>query len=195
MTPEWLFGDSQTRDNVGMQGTAQTSSGETHDQYRARLESYVVGKDPITIQRETAQELARLIANPSDEVLSRPPAPGKWSVRAILAHMAEDEFATSWRYRQMIEHSGSTLLSFDQDRWAQLGDYESWKVRDSLDLFRLLRAANLQMLARLTPEQWQCYGIHTERGKITVTDLARQMAGHDINHINQIQRLLQIGSD
>jgi uncharacterized damage-inducible protein DinB len=91
----------------------------------------------------------------------------------------------------MIEHSGATLPGFDQDEWARLGDYDSWTPRDALEMFRLLREANLRMLARLTPEEWQRYGIHAERGRITVEDLARHMAGHDVNHINQVRRLLE----
>ena len=105
--------------------------------------------------------------------------------------MAEDELVSSWRYRQMIEHDGATLLGFDQDQWARLGDYDSWTAREALEMFRLLREANLRMFARLTPEEWQRCGAHTERGKITVEDLARMMAGHDVNHIIQVRRLLE----
>jgi hypothetical protein len=47
------------------------------------------------------------------------------------------------------------------------------------------------MLCRLTPEEWRRYGIHAERGRITVEDLARHMAGHDVNHVNQVRRLLE----
>jgi hypothetical protein len=116
---------------------------------------------------------------------------GKWSVRAILAHLAEDELVSSWRYRQMIEHSGANLLGFDQDEWARLGDYDSWTPREALEMFRLLREANLRMFVRLTAEEWQRWGIHAERGRITVEDLARHMAAHDVNHINQVRRLLE----
>ena len=121
----------------------------------------------------------------------RRPAPGKWSVRAILAHLAEDELASSWRYRQMIENSGVPLAGFDQDEWARLGDYERWTAREGLEMFSMLREANLRMLARLTPAEWDRHGIHAERGRMTVRDLARHMAGHDVNHILQIQRLLE----
>lgn len=147
-------------------------------------------QDPVALQREAPGTLARLIEGVSDLLLSRSPAPGKWSVRAILAHMAEDELVSSWRYRQMIEHPGISLQGFDQDLWARLGDYDSWSTREALEMFRLLREANLRMLARLMPEEWERYGIHAERGRMTVADLARHMAGHDRNHIGQIRRLL-----
>jgi hypothetical protein len=50
----------------------------------------------------------------------------------IIAHLAEDELVSSWRYRQMIENSGCALSGFDQDEWARLGDYVSWKPADAL---------------------------------------------------------------
>jgi hypothetical protein len=173
------------------QGTSDAPATEIADQYKARLDAYVGDQDPIAMQRAAPHALASLIEGAGDETLSRRPAPGKWSVCAILAHLAEDELVSSWRYRQMIEHSGATLLGFDQDEWARLGDYDSWTAREAFEMFRLLREANLRMLVRLTPEEWQRYGMHAERGRITVEDLARHMAGHDVNHINQVRHSLE----
>jgi len=164
---------------------------ETPEQYQARLNSYVADKDPIEMQRATPDVLAGLIEGVPDALLNRRPAAGKWSVRAILAHLAEDELASSWRYRQMIEHNGATLLGFDQDEWARLGNYESWPATEALSMFRLLRAANLRMFRMLTAEEWQRHGFHAERGRITVEDLARHMAAHDVNHIMQVKRYLE----
>ena len=163
---------------------------ETAAQYHARLSAYVGEKDPIAMQRDTPRILAGLVEGATDEVVNRQPAPGKWSVRAILAHMAEDELVSSWRYRQMIEHDGAQLLGFDQDEWARLGGYETWMARAALEMFRLLREANLRMFGKLTAEEWQRSGIHAERGRITVEDLARHMAAHDVNHILQVRRLV-----
>ncbi len=82
-----------------------------------------------------------------------------------------------------------TLAGFDQDEWARLGDYESWPARTALEMFRLLREANLRMFGRLTPDEWRRCGIHAERGRITVADLARHMAAHDVNHMLQVRRI------
>ncbi len=71
-----------------------------------------------------------------------------------------------------------------------MGDYPSQDPADSLQLFTLLRRANLVMFSRLTPEQWQRYGIHAERGEMSVRDLALQIAGHDVNHLRQIRAIL-----
>jgi uncharacterized damage-inducible protein DinB len=144
----------------------------------------------IARQRQAPGALARLIATAGEAALRQPPAPGKWSVVAILAHLAEDELSSSWRYRQMLEQPGSALSSFDQEEWARRGDYASWDPREALEMFRLLREANLRLLAGLTPEEWQRHGVHAERGRFTVAELALHMTVHDANHIDQIRRIL-----
>ena len=158
--------------------------------YLERIRQRASGLDPIAALGETPQVLAGLVASASDGQLTRRPGPDKWSVAEILAHLAEDEIATALRYRQMLEHSGIEMAGFDQDLWARTGDYASRPARESLELFRLLRAINVQFLEHLKPEDWERHGIHAERGRITLRDLAVHMTGHDANHVEQIQRLL-----
>ena len=90
----------------------------------------------------------------------------------------------------MLEYDGPDLPGFDQDMWARLGDYASWNSREALEMFRLLREANLRMFAQLTPGQWTRHGVHAERGRVTVEGLCRHMAAHDMNHIEQVKRIL-----
>ena len=167
------------------------ASPEPAEQYAARFATYVEGRDPLTMQREAPRTIAALIDDVPAEKLKTRPAPDRWSVVEIIAHMAEDELSSSWRYRQMIEHNGAPLLGFDQDLWAKLGEYQSWEPQDALAMYRLLREANLRLLEKLTPEQWESAGVHSERGALTVRQLARHMAAHDINHIKQIEGLLK----
>jgi hypothetical protein len=159
-------------------------------EYLARIREQVSGADPLQAQRHSVESLATLIATASHEQLTNRSAENKWSPAEILAHLAEDELATGWRYRQMVEHSGTDLAGFDQDLWAQLGNYRARSPQESLELFRLLRLANLQFLEGLTAEQWECFGIHAERGRISVRDLAAHMVGHDRNHIEQIRKIM-----
>lgn len=156
----------------------------------ARIRQFAEAKDPLDLQRQTPTILAELIAKASHEQLTTRPSKDKWSVGEIIAHLGEDEIATAWRYRQMVEHNGVELAGFDQDLWARLGVYGARVPQDSLTLFQLLRKANLQFLEQLAPEQWDCFGIHAERGRMTVRDLAVHMAGHDANHIAQIRKIL-----
>jgi hypothetical protein len=159
-------------------------------EYLQRVQSLVAGDDYLAIQSQTADALSELIEGVPEGELQQRPKPEKWSVAEIVAHLAEDEIATAWRYRQMIETPGCPLAGFDQDLWAKLGIYRSRQTVDSLELFRLLRRTNIRMLERLTPEEWQRHGIHSERGRITVQELARHMAGHDTNHLQQVRSIL-----
>ena len=109
----------------------------------------------------------------------------------ILAHLSEAEVTAFWRYRQMLEHDGCPLPPYAEELWAKLGDYAKRDPQESLQLFRLLRQANLQMFDKLTPEEWKRHGMHAERGEMTVKELALQIAGHDLNHLAQVEAILK----
>lgn len=163
----------------------------TAAEYKARILSYIEGKDPMEVQRETPLLLAQLVKDVGTDRLRARPAADKWSVSELLAHFAEAEMGAFWRYRQMIEHNGCSLPSYDQELWSRLGDYPSQNPQESLQLFTLLRRANLGMFERLTPEEWERYGVHSERGHMTVRHLATQIAGHDLNHLQQVKAILE----
>jgi len=160
------------------------------EDYKSRLKAYTHGRDYVQMLRESPGVIVDLLRGVPDEVLHRSPVPGKWSIAEILAHLA-DEIATAWRYRQMLENPGCTLPGFDQDAWAQMANNAESIPEDSLDLYRSLRQANLRLLDRLAADQWNSWGVHVERGRITVEGLARHMAGHDVNHIEQIRKILE----
>ena len=162
----------------------------TADVYKARILSFVEGRDPLEVQRQTPAALMQLIAGNSAVKLSQRPDPAKWSIGEVLAHFADAEVVNSWRYRQMIEHNGCTLTPYDQDLWNSLGDYRSRPPADSLTIFRLLRESNVRIFDRLTPEQWENHGMHTERGRLTIRELVQLIAGHDLNHLEQIRKIL-----
>ena len=164
---------------------------ETHLQYKARIQGLMTGKDPVTVQRATPSKLAALVSGVPAEKLSKRPLPDKWSVTEILAHLSEAEITAFWRYRQMLEHDGCPLPPYAEGLWAKLGGYAQRDPQESLQLFRLLRQANLQMFDKLRPDEWQRHGMHAERGEMTVKELALQIAGHDINHIAQIEGILK----
>jgi hypothetical protein len=158
--------------------------------YVARMVAFTEGKDPLAMQREMPSILTGLIQGVPEKELRRSPAPGKWSVNEIIAHLADSELVSVWRYRQMIEFNDGPLTPYDQDKWASLGKYSATNPKESLQLFTALRKINLDMFARLTPAEWQHGGMHAERGRITVESLARHVAGHDRNHLERIEKIL-----
>lgn len=158
--------------------------------YLNRVRDLSAGKDPLSMMQSAPPTISKLITGATNEQLTTAPQPRKWTVTAVIAHLADDELVTSWRYRQMLENPGCALAGFDQDKWAEYGRYSEWSPKEALAMFTLLRYANLRMLRKLTPEQWDRHGMHAERGRISVRDLAQHMAGHDLNHIEQIRRIL-----
>lgn len=164
---------------------------ETPQQYTARMISNAAGHEPLKVQAATPKKLERLVAGASAAKLRKRPAPDKWSVAEILAHLADAEIVIGWRVRSILGSPGVPILAFDQDAWAAAGHYAKRNPRESLAHLRAAREANLALYKSLTPEQWKQYGMHSERGQESIEHIARMMAGHDVNHMQQIERILK----
>ncbi|HEY1262292.1 MAG TPA: DinB family protein [Terriglobales bacterium] len=162
---------------------------ETTQQYIQRMLGNVEGKDPLKIQESTPKKLAAAIKGKNRKQLDRRPAPGKWSITEILAHLADTELVAGWRLRLILGQNGAPVHAFDQDVWAGAFHYQKTDPKKSLELFRVLREANLAVLKSLSREQWENYGMHQERGKETIGHIVRMFAGHDVNHVAQVEQL------
>ena len=162
---------------------------ETPQQYTERILGFVSCKDPLGVQRETANTLANLIKPLSTKQLSQRPEPGKWSITEILAHLADSEIVLSWRMRLVICQDGAPFPNVDQDVWAQGLDYGGQDPILSLETFRVLRENNLRMLKALPKNLWENHGTHSVHGKQTLAYIVRMYAGHDLNHLAQIENI------
>jgi hypothetical protein len=163
---------------------------ETVQQYVQRIQSKLAGQNPIKVQAATAQKLAKLMKRASPAKLRKRPAPDKWSPAEIIAHLADVEIVIGWRVRSILGAPGTAIQAFDQDAWVTTGHYAKRDTRKSLEQFRVLRDTNLALYKTLSPEQWKHHGMHSERGEETLEKIVRMMAGHDVNHLEQIERIL-----
>ena len=163
---------------------------ETPQQYTQRLLGHVEGKNPLKVQRETPKKLAGLIRGLSRKQLTRKPAPGKWSIREIMAHLADTEIVVGWRLRHILANNGARIQAYDQNAWAETFDYAHRNAEESLEFFQVLRARNLAMLKALPKELWKNYGMHEERGKESIAQIVRIYAGHDLNHLRQMEKIV-----
>ncbi len=163
---------------------------ETPQQYTQRVVSYLDGKQPLAVQAATAKKIDRLIKGVSPAKLRKRPALDKWSVSEILAHLADAEIVVGFRMRLILGAPGTPIAAFDQDSWVMSGHYEKRNSQKSFEQFRAVREANLALLKSLTPDQWKHYGMHSERGQETIEHIVRMFAGHDINHLKQIEGIL-----
>jgi hypothetical protein len=162
---------------------------ETAEQYIQRILGHVDGKDALKVQRSSAARLHKAIRGLTPKQLKWKPKPEKWSIAEILAHLADAEIVASWRLRSVIGENGVTIQPFDQDVWVSVFRYNDRDARQSVEFFRVLRENNLAMLKKLPREAWENHGMHLERGKETLTHIARMFAGHDTNHALQIERI------
>lgn len=163
---------------------------ETPQEYTRRIISQMDGKEPMAVQAATAKKIERLIAGKSSARLRKRPAPDKWSVSEILAHLADAEIVGGFRMRFILGAPGSQIIAFDQDAWVTSGHYDKRDPRKSLEQFRTLRQANLALLKSLSREQWKHYGMHSERGQESIEHIVRMFAGHDLNHLRQMEQIL-----
>ena len=163
---------------------------ETPRQYTERILGHVEGKHPLAVQASTAKKLARLIDGVPAARLRKRPAPEKWSVSEILAHLADGEIVGAFRLRLILGAPGSPIAAYDQDEWVTSGHYDKRDPRKSVEQFRVLRESNLALLKSITPDQWKQYGVHSERGKESIEHIVRMFAGHDLNHLRQIENIL-----
>jgi DinB superfamily len=121
-----------------------------------------------------------------EELLDRAPSAGKWTIRQIMAHLADSELVVSGRLRWIAAEPGSPLKAFDQDKWASTLGYEHQSPQDSLELFRALRKTTAAMLRRLPEDAWKRTGVHEERGEMTLAQMVESYQGHAEHHARQI---------
>jgi uncharacterized damage-inducible protein DinB len=164
---------------------------ETVQQYIERMLSHSNGQDPMRMQKAAPKKLAALIKGKKQAQLARRPAPDKWSVAEILAHLADAETAISWRLRHILTANGAPIQAYDQAAWANTFDYAGCDARESLERYRVLREANLALVKRVPKRLWENYGVHQERGNETITHIMRLTAGHDVNHRLQVEQILK----
>jgi uncharacterized damage-inducible protein DinB len=114
-------------------------------------------------------------------------APGKWTARQILCHLADCEVVFAYRLRQTLAEGHHTIQPFDQDQWANL--YAAYEAQEALALFSAARQWNVKLARVASPEQLAKKVTHPERGEMTFQTIVETMAGHDLNHLQQLEAI------
>jgi len=164
---------------------------ETFAEYKKRLLGYLGDRNPLDVLSSTPSKLQETVRKLSPDAASKPPAPGKWSAGQIAAHLAESELVFGYRIRSILANSGMPIAAYDQAERAKTMRYDGIPMQSSLQRLALLREWNVTLLRSLTPEQWERFGIHAERGRESVKELTDLLAGHDVNHMQQIERIVK----
>jgi uncharacterized damage-inducible protein DinB len=168
--------------------TSQDSA-EDRAKYAGAVLDLVAGRDPMDVLRRTPETARAATSGLTEAQLRAPESEGKWSIAQVLRHLADSEVVWGWRMRLILAQDRPPITGYDQDLWATRLHYEEADPAESLEAFRILRRDNLALLERATPDDLKRVGVHSERGEESIGYLRGLYAGHDLLHLNQIERI------
>jgi uncharacterized damage-inducible protein DinB len=168
---------------------AATGAAENAAAYVRAVLELLGDREPMSVLRETASALPLAIEGLSAQQLRQLESPGKWSIGQILQHLADSEVVWAWRMRLILAQDRPQLTGYDQDLWAQRLHYDEADPSDALEVFAVLRRANLWLLKRASAADLKRVGVHVERGEESLEHLRRLYAGHDLLHLRQLERV------
>jgi hypothetical protein len=178
--------------DISHSGSATTPATEPPAaDYVRRLLDVLGGRDPIEVQSSVASRLRELTDGVASERLHRPEAPEKWSVAAVVRHLADNDIVHGYRMRKIVGGLSPRIDGYDENDWARELRYLDADFDEAMSDFEAIRAMNLCMLDRLSPEQWQRTGLHNERGEESVRRVVELIAAHDLVHLAQVERILR----
>ena len=152
-------------------------------------ESFVGSRNPIDVIEATSRRLSEIVSKLSTgSNLEWRPAPGKWNAREILCHLADCEIVFAFRLRQTLAEDHHRIQPFDQEKWA--GTYGGRDIRIALDVFSSVREWNVALVRSASPAQLTKKVTHPERGDETFQTIVETMAGHDLNHLGQLEKIM-----
>jgi len=149
--------------------------------------AYLGDQDPVQVISSTSGRLNTLLRALGAQGAESAPAPGKWSAREIVCHLADTEVVFAFRLRQTLAEPHHVIQPFDQEKWAF--NYAAYDTSSALALFSAVRGWNLKLLGTVSSTAFSKRVTHPERGEMTFKTLVETMAGHDLNHLKQIEAI------
>ncbi len=153
--------------------------------------SFLGSRDPLGVIAASPGQLTTLLLPLGSDGVERSLAPGKWSARQILCHLADCEVVFAFRLRQTLAEDHHVIQPFDQDKWA--ATYGAYDVPSALAVFSAVRRWNLALIRAVPPGTFSKRVTHPERGEMNFRFIVETMAGHDLNHIKQIEAIAALG--
>ena len=150
--------------------------------------SFLGARDALEVISSTSDQLKSMIASLGAAGAERPRAPGKWCAREIICHLADCETVFAFRLRQTLAEDHHVIQPFDQDQWGKR--YDTCDLEAALEVFGALRKWNLALIRSVTAADLKKPVLHPERGEMTFQVVVETMAGHDLNHLGQIESIV-----
>ena len=133
------------------------------------------------------RQVADALSVATDVELDARPAPGKWSSREIVHHLADSEMMSAIRLRRLLAEDAPVIIGYDEAEYARRLHYDR-PIQASLDAFKAARATTADILDRLSESEWQRQGTHSESGPYSMERWVEIYAAHAHNHADQIRR-------
>jgi len=155
-----------------------------------KIDGFRAGRDPIALMRVAPGKFERAVLGLSAGQMRRRPARGKWSIIEILGHLSDTEVVYGYRYRLCLCQPGSPIVGYDQARWVEeLRHRSRGSAKRLLEKIRVAREGTLEMLGQVPRGSWKRFGVHNERGRESVRRTMELIAGHDLNHLDQVKAI------
>ena len=159
--------------------------------YREKMFSLLGQRNPLDVMAQTASALADIVSKYPAAVLRTRPFAGKWTPNEIIGHLTDTEWVYGYRLRLILCEDDPTILGTKQDAWVAALRYNECEPSELVEIFRTLRQLNLDAWKRTSAADMERAGQHNERGAESLGVMLRLVAGHDLNHLGQINRYIQ----
>jgi hypothetical protein len=155
--------------------------------YTEKILNFLGERNPVESLRQTTTRIQEVAAKLGPAGLARSYGPGKWTGAQVLAHLADAEMVIGYRLRQALTEDNHVIQPFDQELWAK--KYEGVDGALALATFVAVRQWNLALIQGLTPQELARPAFHPERGPEGVGQIIKMLAGHDLNHLSQLEQI------
>jgi hypothetical protein len=144
-------------------------------------------KTLIDQYKDGYRAVAEALSGATEAELDAHPAPGKWSAREIVHHLADSEMTSAVRLRLLLASDRPSIAGYDENEFARRLHYDR-PIGASLDAFEAARRTTVEILDRISEADWAREGTHSESGRYTMDTWLGIYAAHAHNHADQIRR-------
>ena len=156
--------------------------------YRDKLFGFLGDRNPLEVLAQTPGTLERVVRENPADVLRARPFNGKWTAKEVIGHLTDSEWVNGYRTRLIFCEDNPTILGMDQNLWVTRQRHNDREPSVLVETFRNLRQLNLVSWNQASSQDLERTGQHNERGAESLGLLLRMLAGHDLSHLDQLQR-------
>ncbi|HWP30303.1 MAG TPA: DinB family protein [Fimbriimonadales bacterium] len=139
----------------------------------------------------TQKSIARLFEEFRQGAYDIRPDPKRFSMREVIAHLADWEPIFRERMKTALDSPGSAIEAYDEGERAIQGDYASKNPLEQIKAWEEERKKTIDFLKSISKEDWEKTVEHPERGTLTIEDIAHTLVCHDLYHLDQLQEMLE----